>query len=336
MLRLYKDKKFKPNSRVLIREMQQVIENYKQQGYKLTLRQAYYQLVSKNIIANSEKSYKTLGKLVSDGRLAGRLDWDIIEDRVRVPKRPPQYRDLKALVNAAIWSYRLPRMDAQDEYVELWVEKDALAGVLAPIANRYHAVLMVNRGYSSQSAMMEAAQRIDDACRNENGEPYRDATILYLGDLDPSGEDMVRDIDERLVMFLEGGYDIDHARELSDRGENVGDAHFMSPSGQVLDKSGYTVPLHVEKLALTMAQVEEYGPPPNPTKLSDTRAKNFIAKYGHTSWEVDALPPNILTDLIETRFEELLDMEAMQIIKDQEHEDIDFLRSVVGNHMSNR
>jgi hypothetical protein len=94
--------------------------------------------------------------------------------------------------------------------------------------------------------------------------------------------------------------------------------------------------VHVEKLALTIEQVNEHQPPPNPTKLSDTRAKDFIAKYGHTSWEVDALPPNVLTEIIETRFEELLDMEAMQVIKEQEAKDIAFLREVVGDRMSNR
>jgi hypothetical protein len=332
---MFKSKKFKPASQVLIAQCTQVIDSYKAQGFRMTLRQLYYQLVSKNIIPNSEKSYKSLGKLVSDGRLAGRLDWDIIEDRVRVPKRPNQYKSLSDLVEAAVYSYRLPRMDAQDEYVELWVEKDALAGVLAPIASRYHSVLMVNRGYSSQSAMMEAAQRIDRACRNENGEPYRDATILYLGDLDPSGEDMVRDIDDRLAMFLDGGYDIDYAKRQKEHGSDDL-ARLVSPSGHPLKRGEYTVPVHVEKLALTIEQVNEYQPPPNPTKLSDTRAKDFIAKYGHTSWEVDALPPNVLTQIIETRFEELLDMEAMQIIKEQEAQDIAFLREVVGDRMSNR
>jgi hypothetical protein len=194
---------------------------------------------------------------------------------------------------------------------------------------------MVNRGYSSQSAMMEAAQRIDRACRNEDGEPYRDATILYLGDLDPSGEDMVRDIDERLAMFLDGGYDIDYAKRQKERGSDDL-ARLVSPSGQPLKQGEYTVPVHVEKLALTIEQVNEHQPPPNPTKLSDTRAKDFIAKYGNTSWEVDALPPNVLTEIIETRFEELLDMEAMQVIKEQEAKDIAFLREVVGDRMSNR
>lgn len=327
MLRLFKGQKFRQDKLALIRYCEKVTDDYRRQGLRMTLRQLYYQLVTANVIRNEEKAYKNLGKLVSDARLAGRLDWDIIEDRVRQPKSPPQFDSLGDLIEAAISSYRLPRMDGQDCYVELWVEKDALAGVLAPIARKYHAVLMVNRGYSSQSAMMDAAQRLDRACRNDDGEVSRDATILYLGDLDPSGEDMVRDIRDRLNMFLAGGYDIDAGRKTGD----VKDAVLTSPCGQVIGRGDLTVPLEVEKLALTMDQVDEYQPPPNPTKLTDTRAKDFIAKYGYTSWEVDALPPTVLRQIIETRFEELIDLDAMEEIKDRERADIERLRSIVGD-----
>jgi hypothetical protein len=167
------------------------------------------------------------------------------------------------------------RWDGQEHYVELWVEKQALAGVLQPLASEFHVTLMVNKGYSSQSAMYEAAQRYLN--RDVDGS----RVLLYLGDHDPSGEDMVRDIEDRLVMF---GVDS----------------------------------LHVEKVALTMAQVEHYKPPPNPAKLSDSRAAKYVAEHGAHSWEVDALPPNVLSDIIRTSFSSWVDLSLMNGIKEQE------------------
>lgn len=156
---LFRSTKFRAESRERIEECNEIVEQYQAQRLRLTLRQLYYQLVSKNIIPNSERSYQNLSSLVSSGRLAALVDWDAIEDRVRQPRLPNEFKNLSHIVEAAISSYRLPRWRGQKTYAELWVEKDALAGVLAPLAREYHATLMVNRGYSSQSAMYESAKR---------------------------------------------------------------------------------------------------------------------------------------------------------------------------------
>ncbi len=278
MLEQFKEINFNHDKTEQISLANEIIENYRAQGLKLTLRQLYYQFVTRSAILNQERSYKNLGKLISDARLAGLIDWDAIEDRVRIPKLPREYDDLRQLVKAALYSYRLPRWEGQENYVELWVEKDALSGVLAPLAEEYHVTLMVNRGYSSSSAMYEAGKRFIKKYDEGN-----DCHLLYLGDHDPSGEDMVRDIADRLSIF-----------------------------GAVLS---------VEKIALTMAQVEEYNPPPNPAKLSDTRASGYIAKHGDKSWEVDALPPEVLHELIEREISDLVDMDKMEDVKAQEETD---------------
>jgi hypothetical protein len=254
----------------------QIIDTYARQGLRLTLRQLYYQLVTQNAIPNQERAYKNLGKLVSDGRLAGLIDWASIEDRVRVPDIPAEFENLKDLVEAAIMSYRLPRWKGQDAYVELWVEKDALSGVLVPLASEFHVTLMVNRGYSSQSAMYDAARRFG---RHRS----RNRVLLYLGDHDPSGEDMVRDIGDRLTMLCS--------------------------------------PVNVYKVALTFDQVSEYQPPPNPTKLTDSRAAGYIAKYGDECWEVDALPPDVLQELIRDAVSEHLDRDLMDEVVAREDSD---------------
>lgn len=281
------EKRFQNESQALIARCNLIIEGYLQQGFRLTLRQLYYQLVTQNAVPNTERSYKKVGSLLSDARLAGLVDWDAIEDRVRVPWKPSEFDDLADLAEAALRSYRLPRWEGQEYYVELWVEKDALAGVLRPLASEFHVTQMVNRGYSSQSAMYEAAVRFGRAKRDG-----RKRVLLYLGDHDPSGEDMVRDVRDRLTVF--------------------------------------GVEVEVRKVALTMAQVEEYHPPPNPAKTTDSRYERYAAQHGDESWEVDALPPDVLQRLIREAFEGLVDHELMDSVKAREERDKARLRDAVG------
>jgi hypothetical protein len=274
----FKSTNFRADRLTMVDHCNEIINRYQAQRLRLTLRQLYYQLVTRNIITNQEKSYKNLGNLVSEARLSGLVDWDSIEDRVRVPRKPNEFANLKELVDAALYSYRLPRWKDQNHYVELWVEKDAISGVLSPMASQYHITLMVNRGYSSQSAMYESAKRF-----MSHTDEYTYSILLYLGDHDPSGEDMVRDIQDRLDMF----------------GANVS----------------------VHKIALTMEQVEQYNPPPNPTKLTDTRSPAYIEKHGNQSWEVDALPPDVMHQIVEDSILEYVDMDLMNAVKVQEELD---------------
>lgn len=283
MKEAFKDKAFQSKSLALIEQCNQIISIYMGQGLRLTLRQLYYQLVSRNIIPNEERAYKNLSTLVSDGRLCGEIDWSAIEDRIRIPSIPSQWSNITDLVESALYSYRLPRWEGQDYYVELWVEKDALAGVLRPIANEYHVTLMVNRGYSSQSAMYESSLRLIE--QND-----REQVIFYIGDFDPSGEDMVRDIQDRLFMF--------------------------------------GTKTQIEKIALTLGQVRKYNPPPNPAKHTDPRSRDFIARYGASSWEVDAIEPTELRNIIVSEIEARLDRDAMERIIAKEEEDKRRLREL--------
>jgi len=295
---------YKPHaqSKILLHTIIDIVEDYSKQGLKLTLRQLYYQLVSKDLIKNEERSYKNIGTIVSKARRGGLLDWDAIEDRVRRPQSPPEFDDLEELVQAALHSFRLPRLKGQERYVELWVEKDALAGVLLPIAHKYHITLMVNRGYSSTSAMKEAGDRIRQQCDTLGCDR---AVVLYLGDLDPSGEDMVRDIRTRLDEYMNDGLNV------IEKGDDI----------ELERAHEDSIELSVQKLALTMEQVKKYDPPPNPAKLSDSRAAKFVAKHGYSSWEVDALPPRVLRSVIESKLDSLIDRDAMQLVLDREAED---------------
>ena len=294
MKEVFKERAFTGTSLELIESCNDVVDEYQRQGLTLTLRQLYYQLVSRNIILNAERAYKNLSSLVSDARLAGTLDWEAIEDRIRVPVIPSEWSNLKDLVDSALYSYRLPRWETQENYVELWVEKDALAGVLRPMAHQYHVPMMVNRGYSSQSAMYEASRRYLNQSDNKVNR-----VIIYLGDFDPSGEDMVRDIGDRMQVF------------------------------------GCGAEFEIRKIALTLKQVKFYKPPPNPTKHKDPRSKEFIAKYGASSWEVDAINPKELSRIVKREIESYIDKDAMGIIVEKENDDKIKLTEAVRQIMEN-
>lgn len=152
--------KFRPDSLARVKTMVSIIDEYQHQGLRLTARQLYYQLVARGLIPNKDTEYKKVTALLTDARYAGMVDWDAIEDRGREPSSPSEWRDPASLVESALRAYRLPRWEGQKNYVELWVEKQALAGVLEPIAREFHATLMINKGYSSASAMKESADRI--------------------------------------------------------------------------------------------------------------------------------------------------------------------------------
>ena len=129
-----------------------IIEEYADEGYILTLRQLYYQLVSRDIIPNKVQEYSKLSTLLVKGRMAGVVDWEAIEDRIRLPFLPYWVDGPEEAIEDTINQYRLNRQTGQDVYIELWVEKDALSGVLKRVTSYYHIKLMVNRGYSSCTA----------------------------------------------------------------------------------------------------------------------------------------------------------------------------------------
>ncbi|MCB8818673.1 hypothetical protein [Desulfosporosinus shakirovi] len=251
----YISKSFGADRLALIDRINSVIDDYSAQGYSLTLRQVYYQMVARAIIPNNERSYKNLGTLISDARLAGAIDWNAIEDRTRNLKGKSHWTTPGNMIDSAAYSYHLDHWKGQSNYVEVWVEKDALVGIVGQICGELDVSFFSCRGYVSQSEMWGAARRLKR--RQDNGQQI---VLLHLGDHDPSGRDMSRDIQDRLITF-----------------------------------ETYGIEFH--RLALNMNQIEQYDPPPNPTKLTDSRATKYIDEFGHECWELDALEPHVISDL---------------------------------------
>ncbi len=265
----YQPTNFRDVSLAIIDQARSIISEYAAAGYNLTLRQLYYQFVARDLFpeswasaktgsVNNESSYDKLGSLVSNARLAGELPWDGIEDRTRIPKSLATWDTPQDIVRSAAAQFRMDKWEGMDEVVEIWVEKEALADIISKPANRWQCTYFAARGYISQSAMWRAAQRIE--ARGQSGQ---NTIIVYLGDHDPSGLDMVRDIEDRLSTFRVG--------------------HFTT----------------MKNVALNMKQIRELNPPPNPTKLTDSRAADYVARFGYESWELDALEPSYLVNLIE-------------------------------------
>lgn len=262
------------NQEALLNKLTSIVEQYQDHEIILTNRQLYYQLVALNLIPNADEVYKRICKFITDARYAGLIDWDALEDRGRVPTKPSDWENIEALIRSACYSYRLPRWQDQDYYVELYCEKQAMESVLKPVAEKYHIYFGCNKGYSSASTIYELSKRLKEQILKE-----KSTIILYLGDHDPSGLDMIRDIRERICEFLT-------------QGEKP-----VQPDFAIIP------------LALNMEQIKRYNPPPNPAKITDPRAAWYISQYGKTSWELDALKPEVLIALTDRGIRAYLDID---------------------------
>ncbi len=282
-----------------------IIDDFVGQGYILTLRQLHYQLVAGNLIVNHDKTYKKLGQIVTDCKYAGIIDWNHIEDRGRIPYLPYWVVDVPDALNDTIGQYRLNRQLGQDNELELWTEKDALSGILRRSTKKYHIQLVVNKGYTSSSAIYRAYQRIVRSIQDG-----RKFTLLYFGDHDPSGLDMIRDIRVRLEEMLKNGR---HFGELFQDEIEITDWFEVLPIG------------------LTKKQIRKYKLPPNPTKMSDARSENYIKEHGKVCWEVDALNPKTLTEIVETNITKIIDVKMYKDMLEDEKVDRARLTKIVEN-----
>lgn len=262
----YSEKTFRESTMDVIEEAGTILDEYAEQGFDLTVRQLFYQFVSRGLIENTERSYKRIGTIINDARMTGLIDWNRIVDRTRMLRGLDHHRTPKHMIEDSVLNYHIDKWATQPNRVEVWIEKDALLGVVEGVCNDLDIDFFSCRGYTSQSEMWSAAQRLIDYQVNHGQIPV----VLHFGDHDPSGIDMTRDITDRLHKF--------GARAV------------------------------VMRVALTMGQIRKFDPPPNPTKVTDNRAQGYFEEFGEdaNSWELDALEPSVITDLIESVVNELM------------------------------
>jgi hypothetical protein len=240
--------------------------------------QAIFQLVSRLVIENKRSQYQAVSNALVDARKTGVIPWEWIEDRLRQPRRVLMWSDLANFSETVKRAYRRNVWATQPCYLEAWLEKDALSGIFEDILDSYGITLNVGRGYDGWASIHNAAERYQNEDR---------VTVLYFGDFDPSGEDMVRSLRERLGFFE------------------------CRPD--------------IVKCALTAEDVRTYQLPANFTKRTDSRRQAFVKKYGDVSVELDALPLNILQEKLRRAIETRMDLDASNEVKHVEERELDRL-----------
>lgn len=250
---------------------------------RLTLRQIFYQLVVRHLIPNTMNQYKRLSRILVDARHSGQINWDSMEDRTRTitggdreEGTPQEWFGSAKYYLENCWRYfKLPHWLNQENYVEVWFEKQALEGIFDSATSRHDIVQLACKGYSSHDVGYKLQQRIDSLTDD------RKAHILYFGDWDPSGLDIYRFIQDMAEMF--------------------------------------DLTISFERIAITQDQIQQYQIPPMMAKSSDSRYAKFAADFGEDVVELDALDPDVLTNLIHESIEKHFDLdEHRNTLKQQE------------------
>lgn len=274
----YAPENFTPAALDVIVEAERICASYQAQGYSLTLRQLYYRFIADDLLPesrrdkvlgtkNTQKNYKWLGDILSKARVAGRLDWNYITDRGRSHSGGDSgWASPESAARSILRWYEISKWNGQPHYVEVWVEKEALIDVINRPAGRWNVATMACKGSPSTSVMHDAAMRLREFERRG-----RKTHVVYLGDHDPTGLDIDRDIADRLALF----------------GSSAS----------------------VERIALTMDQVLDMDPPPSPVKVTDSRTDGYIERFGTDEcWELDAIEPAELDRLVDEAITGYLDM----------------------------
>lgn len=274
-----------------------ILAEYRAQNYDMTLRQVYYQMIARDLFPdswidrpynlrngldsetkNTIKNYKNLGTLIGKARRAGMIDWYSIVDRTRNLRGNSHWESPADIIRTAAYSFRYDLWEDQPNRVEVWVEKEALIGVIERACVDLDISFFACKGYASDPELWSAGQRLK-SYREGGQEPI----VLHFGDHDPSGMDMTRDIIDRLQMFSEQE-------------------------------------VEVRRLALNMDQIEQYNPPPNPAKESDSRIAGYRERFGDDSWELDALTPTVIGNLIRDEVVSIRDQDAWEVAVDRQSE----------------
>lgn len=261
-------------------------QKYEDQGLRLTLRQMYYQFVSMGLVENGQKVYKALGSALTEARKRGEFPIDGLEDRGRdvgLTQSMTSMLDVdEALTQAAADLRTGPLYLQRDRWFgqpvvpSVWVEKEALAGVFTDPCESHDVGLFPCKGYPSLSALwtwLKDASDVEATWVNEGFDPPR-FIVFYFGDHDPDGWEIPRAAERTLYELAEA-----YSRDL--------------------DFEDFSVDFR--RIALNADQIAKYRPPPFPAKETSARFAGYVQEHGHEdAWELDALEPRVLRNLIES------------------------------------
>ena len=265
------DKKFTGAHKQVIKQANAIIDEYGAQGYKMTLRQIHYQFVARDLYDNTQANYKRLGNILDHARKAGLVDWDAIEDPTRSLRRVSVWDNPESAVERVKETFKLDPWNRQ------------------PVRRRIEVWVEKDAAVGIVRPTCNALRLAYFSCRGYSSssglyeagkrlKAFSDAgyetLILYLGDHDPSGVQMTESTNNKVTMFAR---------------ENI----------------------EFRRIALTLEQVEQYSPPPNFVKETDSRTKWYIDQFKtEDCWELDALAPSVVDALIRSHVDPLIDKAA--------------------------
>jgi hypothetical protein len=268
-------------------ERAEFLIDYATEHGPVTVRGLYYQAEVASLpgISKSDKDYAKVQRQVLNLRREGRLAYSDIADATRWMRKPTTHDSVEAALQATARLYRKNLWLDADDYVEIWDEKDANAGVIYPITSLYDVPLMVTRGFSSETFAYEAI-----AARN--GDP-RTYYVYYLGDFDRAGQDAAKSLQEKLERFA--------------------------------DEEG--IDLVFEQIAVTEKQIADWNLPTREPKRKSAADKKWPHDF---ACELDAIPPDLLRDLVETYINLHLPQDKLEVLKAAEESERDIITRLVG------
>jgi hypothetical protein len=261
----------------IIEEANLIAREYQLMGLKLTLRQMYYQFVSRGLTESSQKVYNRIGAALTVARYRGDFPVDGLEDRGRTVAHGDYIRDYsnvdESLSAAARNIQTLPeqllgraRWYGQRTHVSVWVEKEALAGVFEPVCRELGVSWFACKGYPSVSALNDWIDSVSWHAGERGYGHHR--MILYFGDHDPDGWQIPRSALANINKLFEV-------------------------------RAGRRFPVTMKRVALNMDQILRFKPEPFEAKVSSSRYRSYIDEHGtDEAWELDALDPMELQRLI--------------------------------------
>lgn len=266
--------------------IRQAIHDVIEDDPPMTVRQVFYQLVSRGVVEKTERQYqKTVIRLMTEMRLSGDLPYEWVVDMSRQVQNTQTFDNVQDAIEHTAQFYRRSALKQSDVYVEVWCEKDALAGAMWDVTSDYDVPLMVSRGMPSITFLHGSALEIQRAA--EHG---KRSFIYQFGDHDPSGVLIPQTIERRLTEMCE---------ELG------------------------CPPPTVKRVALTESHIRRYRLPTRPTKRD---GNTHAAGFEGDSVELDALPPRVLRDMVHKVIEQHVSPVATEALRAAEDSERDLLR----------
>jgi hypothetical protein len=283
--------RFNVQTRGLLQFCVELTDRYVREGLVCSVRHAFYKAAVAGVIQKSDADYQKVSTVMTNGRWAGLIDWDVVVDESREPSTWASWESAEACATEALDQFRLDRWQGQACYVEIWVEKVAVKANLEDIAAEHHVTLQPGRGNCSTSGVYRAARRF-----NRHHSAGRRPIILYLGDHDPLGLHFPGEVTERIGRF--GLHP--EVRRLAvnfDQVETFGIlSHPVKAKGKTAEKRIFA---------------------------------EYLAKYGNEAWELDAFEPRDLQDLVRAELAKLIDAERLAEVVAEEDDQAGRVRALL-------